>query len=202
VVVDGELDRVDPNTSRRRGCLLRLVGALVVLGLLYVVGGAVLGSRYRMYTIPSEASSPTLQRGDRIVVDLSVDTGRLARGAMIVHRAPATFADPTIATLVKRVIGLPGESLVFERGRVLVDGAPLDEPWLPPGVPTASMHGGAYEHDCSPADPCVVPPGEYWVMGDNRTDSEDSRHHGPIGQDLVVGQVVRIWWPLSRAGSL
>jgi signal peptidase I len=99
---------------------------------------------------------------------------------------------------VKRVIGLPGERIACcdAKGRLTVNGFPLDEPYL----------GGGRASD-TPFD-IRVPPGRYWVMGDNRDDSGDSRSHlgdpggGTVPRDNVVGRVVSVWWPWGRATGI
>jgi signal peptidase I len=149
----------------------------------------------QMFFIPSGSMLPTLQIGDRIVVDkLSYHLHGVARGDIVVFRRPplehAAYAD-----LVKRVIGLPGDTVSSVGGRVYINGKPLAEPWLPTPMPVTSPSplpdGFSLNH------PYVVPKGEYYVMGDNRTDSEDSRYFGPIPESLIVGKMAFRAWPLS-----
>jgi signal peptidase I len=96
---------------------------------------------------------------------------------------------------VKRVIGLPGDTVATIGGQVYIDGKPLAEPWLPQPAPVTSPsplpEGFSLNH------PFVVPAGEYYVMGDNRTDSEDSRYFGPIAKNLIVGKMSFVAWPIS-----
>jgi signal peptidase I len=102
-----------------------------------------------------------------------------------------------VADLVKRVIGLPGETISLSgHGYVLINGKRLDETWLPSSVQGTTYPGpagNAYALD----QPYKIPADEYFVMGDNRDDSCDSRYWGPLAGSLIVGKVdVRIW-PLS-----
>jgi signal peptidase I len=101
---------------------------------------------------------------------------------------------------VKRVIGLPGDVISTSGGRVDVNGRPLAEPWLPipppPTTPSPLTQSFSLEH------PYQVPPGEYYVMGDNRTDSEDSRYFGPIPARLIVGKMAVRVWPLDTADAV
>lgn len=149
----------------------------------------------QMFYIPSGSMLPTLQIGERIVVDkLSYDVHSVHRGDIVVFkRPPLEQADYT--DLVKRVIGLPGDVISLSDGTVEINGRPLAEPWLPdpapPTEPSPISQGFSLEH------PYRVPPGEYYVMGDNRTNSEDSRYFGPIPKSLIVGKMAFRVWPLD-----
>jgi signal peptidase I len=164
--------------------------AVIALGLAVVVRTYVA----QMFFIPSGSMLPTLQIGDRIVVDkLSYDLGSVHRGDIVVFaKPPLEQADYT--DLVKRVIGLPGDVISVSDGHVDIDGRPLAEPWLPdpppPTYPSPVPAPFSLQH------PYRVPAGEYYVMGDNRTDSEDSRYFGPISGSLIVGKMaLRVWPP-------
>ncbi len=154
----------------------------------------------QMFYIPSGSMLPTLQIGDRIVVDkLSYDFGSVHRGDIVVFaRPPLEEADYT--DLVKRVIGLPGDVISTSGGHVDIDGRPLAEPWLPnpppPTYPSPEPEAFSLQH------PYRVPSGEYFVMGDNRTDSEDSRYFGPIPKSLIVGKMVMRVWPFDDADAI
>ena len=142
---------------------------------------------------------PTLQIGDRILVDkLSYHLHGVDRGNIVVFRRPADedCGGPPVADLVKRVIGLPGETISLSKGHVDIDGKRLAETYLP-----ASVQGTTFPGPSGPtynlAKPYVIPANQYFVMGDNRADSCDSRYWGPIARSLIVGKVdVRVW-PLS-----
>jgi signal peptidase I len=108
------------------------------------------------------------------------------RGDVIVFQAPDRPSDDR----VKRVIGLPGETVeVRTDGSVYINGQKLEEPYLPPN------HGGASY------GPKIVPEGEYFVMGDNRSVSYDSREIGPIPRNKIIGKAWLIIWPLHDWGS-
>ncbi len=100
------------------------------------------------------------------------------RGDVIVFRYPK---DPS-RDFVKRVIGLPGETVEIHRGAVKIDGEALDEPYLE-------------ERDLSSLGPTLVPPESYFVMGDNRDGSSDSRHWGTVPLENIVGKVLVRYWP-------
>jgi signal peptidase I len=154
------------------------------------------------YSIPSGSMEPTLQIGDRIVVDkLSYELHGIGRSDIIVFSTPPkeNCAGPPVSDLVKRVIGLPGETISLSGGHVYIDGHLLPEPWLPPDVRAATYPGPsaapyALHHSYK------IPQNEVYVMGDNRTESCDSRYWGPVVESTIVGKVDLRIWPLSRFG--
>jgi signal peptidase I len=152
------------------------------------------------YSIPSGSMEPTLNIGDRILVDkLSYELHGIGRGNIIVFATPATehCAGPPVPDLVKRVIGLAGDSISLARGQVYINGKVLPEPWLPSAVQHETTPGPGPQ-PYSLVQPYKVPKGDVFVMGDNRTESCDSRYWGPIPTSSIVGQVdVRIW-PVPR----
>jgi signal peptidase I len=154
------------------------------------------------YSIPSGSMEPTLQVGDRIVVNkLSYHLHGIDRSDIIVFSTPPNedCAGPPVADLVKRVIGLPGETIALSGGNVVLDGRLLREPWLPASEQGRTYPGPSPE-PYSLHHPYRIPEGDVYVMGDNRTLSCDSRYWGPIKESTIVGKVdVRIW-PLSRLG--
>ena len=148
------------------------------------------------FYIPSGSMEPTLQIGDRILVNkLSYHLHGVDRGNIVVFRRPAdeNCGGPPVADLVKRVIGMPGETISLSGGHVDIDGKQLDETWLPTTVQGTTFPGPAGTA-YSLAKPYVIPANHYFVMGDNRADSCDSRYWGPIARSLIVGKVdVRVW---------
>jgi signal peptidase I len=151
------------------------------------------------FYIPSGSMEPTLQIGDRIIVNkLSYHLHGVNRGDIVVFSRPPTenCGGPEVNDLVKRVIGLPGDVLSLSGGDVYVNGKRLDESWLPrqeQDVTRQGPSGTAY----SLAHAYRVPANDYFVMGDNRGDSCDSRFWGPIPKSLIVGKVELRVWPVS-----
>jgi signal peptidase I len=159
---------------------------VIVLGLLVAV--VLRAFVIQAFYIPSGSMEPTLMPQDRILVNkLSYMFHPPREGNIVVFTKPAGVLLPSnIHDLVKRVIGLPGQTIWSSDGQVYINGHRLAEPFLPPGTQTHSLHRQ------------TIPPHEYFVMGDNRSNSEDSRVFGPIPGSSIVGQVVVRFWPLSR----
>ena len=143
------------------------------------------------FYIPSGSMEPTLHVGDRVLVNkLSYDFHAVHRGDIVVFKKPPNDTSPGVKDLIKRVIGLPGERISGQNGHVYINGHELAEPWLPKGVTTA------------PFPATSIPTGEYFMMGDNRGDSADSRIIGPVPKSLFIGRAFLRVWPLSRIGTL
>ncbi len=160
----------------------------------FIIGLAVVGAIlikifvFQSYFIPSTSMVPTLRVGDKVYVNkLDYDFHSVHRGDIVVFGKPPGLTDqPGVVDLIKRVIGLPGETISAHNGSVYIDGHQLIETWLPRGVTTGDF------------GPVTIPAGDYFVMGDNRGDSADSRVFGPIPQRLIVGRAFMIVWPPSR----
>ncbi len=147
---------------------------------------------FQTFFIPSGSMEPTLQVGDRIVVDkLSVRFGTVNRGDIVVFKAPpavATQCGDSDADLVKRVVGIPGDHLYSKGNTMYVNGKPYVERWThtePFGKPLA---------------PTTVPANDYFMIGDNHSDSCDSRYWGFVPRANIIGKVFVRLWPLSRIG--
>jgi len=142
------------------------------------------------FWIPTGSMIPTLQENDRVVVNkLSYKLHGVGRGDIVVFTTPPGVPED-YKDLVKRVVGLPGDTVEGLNGKVLVNGTVLDESYLPEGTATSQF------------GPQKVPAGTYWVMGDNRGNSTDSRSFGPIPERTIVGHAVVRIWPLRRFGLL
>jgi signal peptidase I len=149
---------------------------------------------FQTFFIPSPSMNPTLWKGDRIIVNkLSVEFGTINIGDMVVFKAPPDVAkdcgDP-VTDLVKRVIGLPGDRLYSKGNTIYVNGKVLDEKWThtePLGQPIGHVHLKA---------------NQYFMMGDNHSDSCDSRMWGPVPRSDIIGKAFVRIWPLSRIGFL
>jgi signal peptidase I len=178
---------------------LALEWFLVIAGAL-AIAFTIRATTFQVFYIPSGSMEPTLAIGDRVVVNQwSYRLHDVHRGDIVVFSRPPGESASEVKDLIKRVVGLPGESVTIADNHVRIDGEVLDEPYLPQGTLIA---GTGTPHSCEPTSPCVIPDGDVWVMGDNRTNSRDSRYFGPIKESSIVGRAFVRLWPLSRLGGL
>jgi signal peptidase I len=181
-----------PSTEKRSGgdavrMAFEWVG-LVVLAL--IVALLIKTFLFQAFFVPSASMEPTLKVHDRVLVNkLSYELHDVHRGDIIVSKAPPG-SDVGYEHLVKRVIGLPGETVSASGGHVFINGKQLSEPYLPKGTYTSDFAL------------VRIAPDHYWMMGDNRGDSSDSRVWGTIAKKAIVGRVFVRIWPLSRLGFL
>ena len=162
---------------------------LVVLAL--VIALLIKTFLFQAFFIPSESMMPTLAVHDRVLVNkLSYKLHDVHRGDIVVFKAPEQERTAEIKDLVKRVIGLPNETVSAHGGHIYINGEKLDESYLPDGVETSSFSA------------VTLKPDHYWVMGDNRDNSKDSRVFGPIEKHEIIGRVFFRIWPLSRIGFM
>ena len=196
------------------------------------------------FQIPSPSMVPTLQIGDFILVNKFaygirlpiinkkiVDIGQPKRGDVMVFRYPV---DPS-KDYIKRVIGLPGDTVAYQNKRLTINGRPvetrqigdylhaerryyshqfieqqgeaqyhtLNDPDAPAAIPGAANF--PYRENCSYNNAgvmCTVPPGHYFMMGDNRDNSEDSRYWGFVPDENIVGKAFFIWWHFGDWGRI
>jgi signal peptidase I len=138
--------------------------------------------------IPTRSMVPTLEQDDRIIVDkLSLHFSELRRGDIVIFYPPG---DTRHVRFIKRVIGLPGETVEVVRGMgVLINGKLLDEPYIfsPPN------------YDFGPVE---IPEGQVFLLGDNRSESQDSHVWGMCPEDNIIGRALFRYWPMTRIGSI
>jgi signal peptidase I len=174
-------------SSGRRRTLrgwVALIGA--VLATAWFLGSfALTASTLRAYVIPTSSMAPAIKPGDRVCVEVGSRRAPV-RGEIWAIRMPKTPAPGTLA--IKRIVGLPGETVEISGGKVVVDGRPLAEPYLSV-APTYIMA------------PLTLGPDEFFLLGDNRNASHDSHVWGPAGRDRLVGRVALRYWPPSRLGG-
>lgn len=228
-------DPQDAPPRRQRHWLWGVAGrVLVAFALLALVTHTLV----RPFVIPSASMEPTLMTGDRVLAQVvGVDGEDLSRGEVVVFGHGTTWQEARVEEpspvkgavryvgdvlgvgpshtnhTVKRVIGLPGETISCcdDEGRLLVDGTPLDEPYVRNDLPFAGSCEGTASARCFPE--VTVPEGSYLVLGDNRANSADSVagcrgvSEGEcasvrfVRADQVVGTLGWRWWPLPPGGA-
>ena len=175
---------------RRRRLRRALVETGVIIAVAVLLAGLVRTFAFQTFWIPSASMVPTLGVYDRILVQKAFFSWRDVReGEIVVFSHPPldNCPGPEGGDLVKRVIALPGQTIYSSGNTIYVNGRLLAEPYLPQydplGPPIASS-----QH------PYRVPPGEFYVLGDNRADSCDSRYWGPLKGSSIIGKVVLTLW--------
>ena len=206
----------DEGEPRKRHSFWRELPVLIIIA--FAIALLIKTFLLQAFYIPSASMEPTLMIGDRVLVEkVSYRFGDPGRGDVVVFEKDfAILADPTLTEdeapfyediadafrglfgfptgnsqdFIKRVVGVGGDTVEGRDGIVYVNGEPVDQSYLPEGVTTSDF--AAVE----------VPQGEIFVMGDNRTNSEDSRNFGPIEEEKVVGRAFILIWPPADAGTL
>lgn len=192
----------DPTEVRRHERVRSIIEWVAVVVGALVVALVVKTFLFQAFYIPSASMEPTLEKGDRVLVNkLSYDLHDVNRGDVVVFELPPEEVGPDgIKDLIKRVVGLPGDIIETRDGVVYVNDRRLDEPYLADGMVTGDPASGN--------NPGIVrqtiPDGMVFVMGDNRSNSHDSRYsdRGPIPIDSIVGRAFVIVWPLGELGGL
>ena len=172
-----------------------LVGLCAIIAALLVQAFLV-----KPYRIPSESMAATLVPRDRVLVNRVVYRLHApGRGDIVVIDSSAVGR-----ILIKRVVGLPGETVSVDGGAVYIDGRRLDEPYVHKldgeTEPTEPFRGTGKAWSLERA--YTVPSGHYFLMGDNRTDSDDSRFWGTVPRADIIGEGFIVYWPLGRWGAL
>jgi signal peptidase I len=155
----------------------------ILIALVLFLGINTVSARIR---VESVSMQPTLFAGNYVIVNkLAYRLGEPQRGDVIVFKYPP---DPGREPYIKRVIGLPGDRVRIENGKVSVNGQLLAEPYLQ----VVTEQGGEWQ----------VPQGNLFVMGDNRNNSSDSRAWGMVPMENVIGKAIVIYWPPEKWGLL
>ena len=187
-----DADPADAGPRRRRRWRRALTEMAITILVAALLAGLVRTFAFQTFWIPSSSMVPTIDVYDRVLVQKAFFTWHDVREGQIV-----VFSHPPLdhclgeGDLVKRVIALPGQTIYSSGNSIYVNGRLLAEPYLPQydplGPPIASS-----QH------PYRVPAGEFYVLGDNRADSCDSRYWGPITGSSIIGKVVLTFWHDGR----
>jgi signal peptidase I len=187
-----------------------VVEIVATVALALVLAESVQAAVVKPFVIPSQSMEPTLLPGQRVLVNrLAYDFGGTpARGDIVVFHPPSSLTCKANVPLtepcpqgvgthasdyfVKRVIGLPGDTLSIKDGHPVINGRELaNEPYITPCSDSTS---------CNMPHAIVIPRGEYYMLGDNRGDSDDSRYWGPVRLSWIIGEVFATYWPIDRIG--
>ncbi len=142
------------------------------------------------YRISGASMNTLLRDGDRVFISkLGIREKSLHRFDIIVHYKP----DRPDQSVLKRIIGLPGEVIEIRKGNVYINDQALAQPFLPQAAAASSR---------SDLSPLLIPHGHYFVLGDNRADSLDSRLFGPVPLRYIQGKVFFRYWPFNRFGKI
>ncbi len=181
-----------------RGWLLFLVLAGMLGALETLLSNWVWGA----FKVPTGSMEPTIQPGDRVFVQTSAYwLNAPSRGDVVVFRTDAldTPGLPKDQFWAKRIVGLPGEALEITNGCLLINGLLLQRPPVLAGH-NFSMPAAAFALGNTNA--WVVPADSFFIVGDNATNSLDSRYFGAIPRRSIIGRATKIYWPLARAGDI
>jgi signal peptidase I len=198
----GEPEAAPESQAPRRGlgCLLEIVETLVLTLLIYLL---IHNFVAQPFEVEQTSMEPTIVSGQYVLIDkISPHFSDYQRGDIVVFNPPAGYSEGGVP-FIKRVIGLPGDTVSLENGHVYITppggtAVRLDEPYVATDVNDSPQ-------PTQPKNPegtssWVVPEGEYFVMGDHRSVSQDSRVFGPISRDLIIGRALLRYFPLDKIG--
>lgn len=143
---------------------------------------------YQPVKVEGTSMMPALEDQERVFINKFVyrlGISSVERGDTVVFWFPG---DPS-KSYIKRIIGIPGDTVEVRAGVVYLNGAPLSEPYVPDEY-----------RDHSSVAPLKVPEGSFYVLGDHRISSNDSRNWGPVPRDAIYGKAVFSYWPIAKMG--
>ena len=170
--------------KKEKSAIREIIEAVVIaLVITFIIRGFIVD----IFRIPSPSMVPTIEVGDRVVVTrFSYWFDGPARGDVVVFKYPNNEK----VDYIKRVIGLPGETVAFMNNTLYINGDPMEEDYLPEGTITNDF------------GPIEVPENSYFMCGDNRQNSSDSRSWGFVDKDLIIGKGQLIYWPIGHMGGI
>ena len=179
-----------PDHMGTRAAIAAAVGWLRDLLLAVIILVLVIQFIYRPVKVEGTSMQPSLEDQDRIFINKFIyqfGMGDIGCGDTVVFSYPG---DPS-KSYIKRIVGLPGDRVTINEGHVSVNGTLLTEPYVPP----------AYR-DNQTVGEVIVPPDCYYVLGDHRSSSNDSRSWGPVHRRHIFGKAVFVYWPLDKMGLI
>jgi signal peptidase I len=202
----------------RKSTVGSLVELVLIVATALLLALAIQAFIIKPYRIPSGSMLPTIHLGQRVLVDrLGNDFSSPHVGEIIVFHPPKNYAlgcldtsegqsggsgqrpcgvqraEESSETFIKRVVGLPGDRIKIIDGHVYRNGVREKDPYIMPC---------AGDPSCTFSDPITVPRGDYYMMGDNRGESDDSRFWGPVPRSWIIGDAFFTYWPPDRIGTL
>jgi signal peptidase I len=207
-------------TASKRSVTGSLLELVVIVAAALGLALAIQAFLVKPYRIPSGSMEPTLSIGQRILVDRIANNFNSPHvGEILVFHPPQAYAQgcaspgegedgsgqgdgkacavawgrPSSEAFVKRVVGLPGDRISIRNGHVIRDGVPEQDSYIAPCNGSGS---------CDFPVTLTVPKGDYFMMGDNRGESDDSRFWGPVPKSWIIGQAFFTYWPPGRFGTL
>jgi signal peptidase I len=177
-----------PQTQKNMGLRSWATDLLVAV----IVSAFIILFLYQPVRVEGTSMLPVLEDQDRLFIDKFAYSSLGSLVGEHIHRDDVVvflYPHDHTKSYIKRVIALPGDTLRIDHGTVWVNGKPLKESYVPL----------KYEDDRSQPE-MTIPSGEYFVMGDHRSISSDSRDFGPVDRDLIYGRAAFVYWPMDQAG--
>ncbi|MEA2448164.1 MAG: signal peptidase [Thermoleophilaceae bacterium] len=206
--------------KREKSATNSLIEFVVIIAVALGLAIGIQAFLVKPFRIPSPSMVPTLAVGQRVLVNrIGTHFGDPSRGDVVVFKPPAgansnrcgipsepadghpcgkPTADRSQDNFIKRVIGLPGDTIAVKGNHAIVNGKQLDEPY----VNKPAFEPGGCSNLCNLPKPITVPKGYFFMMGDNRGESDDSRDWGPVPKEWIIGGAFFTYWPPSRIGTL
>jgi signal peptidase I len=202
--------------KRQKSTTSSLIEFVVIVAVALGLAIGIQAFLVKPFRIPSPSMVPTLEVGQRVLVNrIGTHFGDPDRGDVIVFKPPTgadshqcgipsqpadghPCAKPTAKrsenNFIKRVVGLPGDTIAVRNNRAYVNGKQLKEPYLNETTSCDEL--------CNLPKTIKVPPGHFFMMGDNRGESDDSRDWGPVPKKWIIGDAFFTYWPPGRIGTL
>ncbi len=183
-------EQASPQAPRGRSTLGTILYWIRDLAISVVIAAVVIVFIYQPVQVEGTSMMPVVSDQERIFVNKFIyrfGIGEIQRGDLVVFWYPGDRSQ----SYIKRVIGLPGEVVAIQNGTVLVNGTPLDEPYVPPDYRDAVSMPARY-----------IEAGHFFVLGDHRNSSNDSRMRGQVPRDCIFGKAVFVYWPLDKFGPV